>query len=370
VWLATRRLATASRTAVVLVIAASVSVGILAYAGVLTASVKATAEAKALLFTGSDVNVTLQSEPERLPSFPFPTTAVTSMQRAAIASSGTQVDVIAIDPRTFAGAAAWDATFGPESLEHYMDQMKDGARDGRWPALVVGTSGPAETEVRLPGSQSALPIRVVGTPTAFPGMRSGAPLVVIGRDALGSNPVGLDQIWAKGDPSSILRAVEDSGLTVVRTVTAADVATAADFEPTSWTFGFLQALGILAGLIALGGALLHLEARQRSREVSYALARRMGLGRGAHRASVAIELASILLASVVIGTALAAIAARLVFGQLDPLPAIPPPPLFRVPVVLLAVTAVVALAASWIGAWRVQRAADHARVGEVMRLAA
>jgi putative ABC transport system permease protein len=346
-----------------------VSVGILAYAGVLTASVKATAGAKALLFTGSDVNVTLQSEPERMPSFPFPTTPVTSLQRAALASGGTQVDVIAIDPASFAGAAAWDATFGSESLEHYMDQMKEGAADGRWPALVVGTSGPAETEVRLPGSQSALPIGVVGTPTAFPGMRTGTPLVVIGRAALGSNPVGLDQIWAKGDPSSIIKAVEDAGLTVVRTVTAADVATAADFEPTSWTFGFLQALGIMAGLIALGGALLHLEARQRSREVSYALARRMGLGRGAHRASVAIELSSILLASVVIGTVLAAIAARLVFGQLDPLPAIPPPPLFRVPVLLLAVTAAIALVASWVGAWRVQRAADHARVGEVMRLA-
>jgi putative ABC transport system permease protein len=164
--------------------------------------------------------------------------------------------------------------------------------------------------------------------------------------------------------------VDATDLTVVRTVTADDVATTADFLPISWTFGFLQALGILTGLIALGGALLHLEARQRSREVSYALARRMGLGRGAHRASVAIELSAILLVSVVIGTILSGVAARLVFGRLDPLPNIPPPPLFRVPFVLLAITALVALVAAWIGAWRVQRAADHARVGEVMRVAA
>ena len=37
---------------------------------------------------------------------------------------------------------------------------------------------------------------------------------------------------------------------------------------------------------------------------------------------------------------------------------------------LLSFTAAVALVAAWIGAWRVQRAADHARVGEVMRVAA
>ena len=42
---------------------------------------------------------------------------------------------------------------------------------------------------------------------------------------------------------------------------------------------------------------MYLEARQRSREVSYALARRMGLARRAHRRSIALELGAILLVS-------------------------------------------------------------------------
>jgi putative ABC transport system permease protein len=369
-WLASRRLASASRTAVVLLIAASVSVGILAYAGILTASVKATAEAKALLFTGSDVSVTLQSDPDRPVTFPFPTTSVTRLERAALSSGGGQVDVLAVDPSTFQSAATWNVTFGTESLATYMRLIREGPTGGRWPILVAGANPPSETSVRLPnGSASEIQARVVGTPRAFPGMRAGTPLLVVDARALGSSTIGLDQIWAKGDPESILASVKDSGLIVVRTVSAVDVAATADFLPISWTFGFLQALGILAGMIALGGALLHLEARQRAREVSYALTRRMGLGRGAHRASVAVELTTILLASVLIGTVLAGIAARLVLGRLDPLPAIPLPPLLRLPVVLLAGTAAVALVASWVGAWRVQRAADHARVGEVMRLA-
>jgi putative ABC transport system permease protein len=369
-WLASRRLSTASRTAVVLVIAASVSVGILAYSGILTTSVRATAQAKAELFTGADVAITLQSEPDHPVRFDFPTTAVTEIDRAAIGTGGSQVNVLAVDPGTFASAAAWDSTFGDQSLETYMSLIQRGPQGGRTPILAVGVSSPADTSIRLPGGTTAeLPVRVVGTPHAFPGMQAGTPLLVIPKDALGSNPIGLDEIWARGDPQAILDAVDATDLTVVRTVTADDVASTADFLPISWTFGFLQALGILAGLIALGGALLHLEARQRAREVSYALARRMGLGRGGHRASVAIELSAILLVSVAIGTVLAGVAARLVFGRLDPLPNIPPPPLFRVPLVLLAITALVALVAAWIGAWRVQRAADHARVGEVMRIA-
>jgi len=163
--------------------------------------------------------------------------------------------------------------------------------------------------------------------------------------------------------------VKRANLTVVGTVTPADVEGNADFRPISWTFGFLQALGVMAGLIALGGVLLHLEARQRSREMSYALARRMGLRRAAHELSVAIELGAILSASFAIGSGLAWVAARLVYGTLDPLPAVPPPPVFRTPAVVLAITGVAVVAAAWFGAWRVQRAADRANVAEVMRLA-
>jgi putative ABC transport system permease protein len=302
--------------------------------------------------------------------FAFPTTSVTRLEQAAVSSGGGQVDVLAIHPQTFEAAAVWDRTFGSESLATYMNRMKEGVRDGRAPILVVGATPSSETSIRLPGEGSqVLQVRVVGTPRAFPGMRAGTPLLVVDQRAVASKTVGLDQIWAKGSPAEILPAVNASGLPVVRTVSAEDVASSTDFLPISWTFGFLQALGILSGLIALGGALLHLEARQRAREVSYALARRMGLRRGAHRASVAVARSTILLASVVIGATLAGIAARLVFGRLDPLPAIPPPPLFRLPMMLLAATVAVALVASWIGAWRVQRAADRAKVAEVMRLA-
>ena len=53
---------------------------------------------------------------------------------------------------------------------------------------------------------------------------------------------------------------------VVGVVTdARDVLDVTSFLATSWTFGFLQALGVLTGLICAGGLLLYLETRQRSR---------------------------------------------------------------------------------------------------------
>jgi len=71
----------------------------------------------------------------------------------------------------------------------------------------------------------------------------------------------------------------------------------------------------------------------------------------------------------VLGIALAWIAARVVYGRLDPMPQLPPAPLFRLPIAAFALTGLAVVIASLIGAWRVQRAAERVRVSEVMRLA-
>ena len=70
-----------------------------------------------------------------------------------------------------------------------------------------------------------------------------------------------------------------------------------------------------------------------------------------------------------VGAGLGAIAVRLVYARLDLLPQVPPAPLLRVPSMELALTAATFLLAAWVGAWWVQRGADGANVGEVMRLA-
>ena len=194
-------------------------------------------------------------------------------------------------------------------------------------------------------------------------------LVADGRTLAQRGVHGVVNLWVKGDPAPALTALERSDAQIISSVTAGEVKAQRSFVSLSWAFGFLQALGIMAGVIVLGGILLYLEARQRGRAISYALASRMGLSRRSHTASVALELGALLALGCVVGIGLAWIAARIVYGRLDPLPQLPPAPLFRLPVALFGLTALAVLAAAWVGAWRVQREAERARVSEVMRIA-
>jgi putative ABC transport system permease protein len=150
---------------------------------------------------------------------------------------------------------------------------------------------------------------------------------------------------------------------------ARDVLDVSSFLATSWTFGFLQALGVLTGLITAGGLLLYLETRQRGRRAAYALSRRMGLSRAAHLGSLLAEVGGTLLGGFAIGVGLSFVAARLVYLRLDALPTVPPVPLLRTPVPALAGTAAAVAAVTWLAAWMAQRSADRTNLAEVLRLA-
>jgi putative ABC transport system permease protein len=151
--------------------------------------------------------------------------------------------------------------------------------------------------------------------------------------------------------------------------TATTVMRTPAFLAVSWTFSMLQALGALAGLVALIGLVLYVQARQRGRLVAYALARRMGLSRGAHLRSVALELAAMLLFGFALGVTLALVTSSLVYRRLDPMPEIPPGLHLRLPGAVLGLTLVGTAVAALAGALLVQRGADRANIAEVMRLA-
>ena len=122
-------------------------------------------------------------------------------------------------------------------------------------------------------------------------------------------------------------------------------------------------------MVAVLGLLLYLQARQRDRDVSYALASRMGLTARAHASSVFLEILAMLTAAFVTGVGLAAAAARLILGKLDVLPSAPPPPRFQLPLSLIGLIAAGVVGFAAIGAAAVQRHASRSRVSEVLRLA-
>lgn len=375
-FLAGRRLASSPRVALLLVTASCLAIGILAYAAILVTSVRATAVEKAQVAVGSDVAVPLAARSLMPPHPPVPMTQVVMIGQSTVAPSARPVTILGVDPRTFATAVEWRSGFSETSLAGLMKAISGGS-PARLPAIVAG---PGVT----PGSTLSpysfhVPMAVVGRASAFPGMRGGGTVVVVDARTLGQalNAAGAGlssvdsrwEVWAKGGAGAVMRTLAAAHVPAGRPVTAAQVLRRPAFLAASWTFGFLQALGVMAGVVVLIGMLLYLQARQRQREVSYALSRRMGLARAAHRGSIALELGAMLLAALVTGFGLATAAAALVYRRVDLMPGLPPGPLLRIPLDVVGFVAAALALCSFAGAWLVQRRADRANVAEVMRLA-
>jgi putative ABC transport system permease protein len=167
----------------------------------------------------------------------------------------------------------------------------------------------------------------------------------------------------------VAHALRGEGVTVVEVLGAPAVRRSPTLAALTWTFGFMAAVGVAIGAIAVLSILLYLQSRQRSRLVAYAMARRMGLRRGAHLLSLVFEAAGLLALAYAIGTALGLLAGTLTFGRVDPLPSLPPAMTLRAPLELLGASALALALAACLGALGAQRRADRMDVAAVMRVA-
>jgi putative ABC transport system permease protein len=380
-YLAVHRLAGAERLAVLLVAACALSLGIFVYAQTVVHSLERSVVAKSALFVGSNVSGTINSDQEPPADFPFPITKVTRVVRGGEATAnGGQVDVMAVEPATLAEAAFWDPSWSELSFRALADRLGAAGRDGEpIPVVVAGDRLPDETQIIV--DSAPVPIEVVGRSSAFPGMFDSRPLVVASYsswerafDQLGiadpfESPGAEAQLWVKGDEERAAAALAASPVRPYLVLTAAEVRQNPSILSATRTFDFLRALGFAAGLLAVVGMLLYLQARQRNRVVSYALSQRMGLAGPVHVAALVLELGAMLLSSLAVGIGLALVAARVVLGDVDPLADIPPDPLFSIPVGLLLASAVGLAVISVLGGLLASRVAERANVSEVMRLA-
>jgi hypothetical protein len=164
-------------------------------------------------------------------------------------------------------------------------------------------------------------------------------------------------VWAKGPPLETGRALA-SLHPVYPPQTVDTFLHDPDVVLATRTFGFMRLIAIGAGVLALLGMLLYLQARQRSQAIASVLARRMGLSRLAETFSLTLEVCGILVFAALLGGVAIAAAAPVVH-RIDPLPQDPPAPLFTVPVTVIAVVAgtlvLFALIAGALTSWRARR---------------
>ena len=177
VYLASRRVSTAPRVALLLVTASTLAIGVLAYAGTAVVTIRESTRDKVLGSTGADV-VGDTSGPIFAPEAGFglhATNVFTIPFVRTEPTAETQLTLVGIEPDSFASAAYWSPNFSDTSLD---DLMKDlGPSQEPLPAIVVGGELPSGREhVQLSGYQ--LPLKIVGTASAFPGQPRGLAVVV------------------------------------------------------------------------------------------------------------------------------------------------------------------------------------------------
>ncbi|MDQ3620568.1 MAG: ABC transporter permease [Actinomycetota bacterium] len=374
------RLAGAARLSIGLLSACALALGIFVFAQTMVNSLETTIRAKSLLFVGGDVQGTSRLGQTLPDDFPFPSTAVTRLPaEGAILPGEAVVDVLAVDSETVAAVAYWDESFGSAPLQELVGRLPD-AEDGQLPVLSTAPEVTSDASLSIDGQ--AVPVKVVGEVDAFPGMSLDRPVIVVDsatitevfEQADAGDPLGhrnaASEIWIKGDTDGIvdgLAEVEDPPYFVL---TAEEVRDIPSLSAVIDTYGVLQTLGLGAGLLVVVVMLMYMQARQRNRVVSFALSRRMGLGDRSHRASLMLELGVIFTASYAVALLFGLIAARVVVSNVDPLPNIPPDPLFEPPLIPFLLAAAVLGVVSIIGGALANRRAERADLAEVMRLAA
>ena len=180
--------------------AAALSVGVGVYAAALTGSVRATLDAKARVFVGSDIAIPLQ-EASAVPPGVTGTTVAHSSRATA---DGSEVEMLGVDRATFARGAFWDASSpaAPWTISWRCSPRSPGRR--RRPALATGpgvSDAPsiAPAWARAPRGGRRPSGHLVARPARSPA--SGPdPLVVVDRTVLEASGASIEyQLWAEGE---------------------------------------------------------------------------------------------------------------------------------------------------------------------------
>jgi putative ABC transport system permease protein len=376
-YLALHRITGLPRLTAMLVGAAALCLGIFVNGQTMVRSLRATVDAKAEVFVGSDVQVLIDYDAPPQESFPFPITRATRVKYAGALQPGeVPFDMVGIDPDTIAGAAFWDSSFSDRSLADLVADLD--SKEGAIPAVLVQGSEDLEPTSMQIGRDEA-PIRIVGRASAFPGVSSDDPVLVVNADNLeerlgaGRNPLrsprGRTEFWIKGDPDRVMASLEQLEAFPLATVTAREVKDVPFIKAAIESFSMLNVLGLAAALLVVGVLVVYLQARQRARAVSNVLSLRMGMRDRQAMLALVMELGLILLAAYLLGSVLGIIGGLLVAPMLDPLQTIPPAPLFAAPTMVVAFTAVGLALVAGVGGWIVHRRASSVDLGEVLRVA-
>ncbi|TFV86275.1 FtsX-like permease family protein [Blastococcus sp. CT_GayMR16] len=382
-FLAARRVLAGQGAARLVVVTTALSLGLVVYAGALADSTARTIATKASVATGSDVVAPVARGASADGPIPAGAMVVGVENDATLVPGDRRADVLVVHPEQVADVVRWNDALADQPLDELMSALADYDGDRVPVVLAGGTSESAlaatDGGLTLDFEYYTLPVDVVAQVDAFPGQGSRDALLVADWDryldaleAADRDPdlVLSRMVWARGEPGEVVDALATAGYVDTST---ADVETAAEFaarpelNAQTWALSYLRAVALAAGVLGLVGLAMQAMAQQRRRTVAGLLLSRMGMSRGAADRASGLEIGLLAALGALVAAAVALPASALVLHLLDPVPTLPPGPLFATPWPTIAAVVVGVVLVTVLGATLVGRSARRATGGQVMR---
>jgi putative ABC transport system permease protein len=370
-YIASRRVLSAPSVALALLAGAAIPIAILIYSANLARSATVSIEAKGKTSIGSDVSTLIYRVEDLPPVLEAASTIVIKFERVRL--NGEVVDVLAVDPASFAKGGFWLESYADRPLSQVLSQLASPTEDSVLAAVIANAeanSGVVELDA------GDVEIEVVASVDEFPGSVRDRPLIIVDRTVLeGLLAGGEDRIrggrylmWSSGlSETEIDDALTEADVGFAFTTAADTTLDQLKFAVIVWTFEFLRLYAAMAGLIVIASVLIYTDTRQRTRNLSYALARRMGLTRRDHMIAGILEVGSLSLLGTLAGVGVGVWTSRNLYLALDPLPETPPVPQWVGATDLTLVVVVVVVVVTVMSAWLAQRTAENSNVSELLR---
>lgn len=320
--------------------------------------------------------------------------ATTVVWRSTFVPSGRNaVDVLVVDPATFADAVEWRDSFAGQPLDDLLADIADSSPGGVDVVLAGNYNDNFDDTGTLSfvGAPSLITYRVVARIDAGPWQRLRAPMMLVDQRAL-APLLGTDPVFVFDDPEEIPDAETAANLDrlmptyVWSQLPPAELATAvpsAVFDPelpdvasSEREPGFVAVRLSLPYLELIGAAMLAvsviavlvLGSRRRGElAVELAIARQMGVPGRTMLASGMVAAAGVAVLAGALGVAVATVLVHVMTGRLDPAPEFPPGFIGSVAWMDVAIATLTVVAAAVLGAWIDHASARRRPVSEVMR---
>jgi putative ABC transport system permease protein len=364
-YLALRRVAAASTVVLVVCAAAGLAIGVVTYGAGMAGSARRTVDLK--LGLGNGAATAAYVLPPGVPA--GLEGRATPVVRRDGSFAGQEVDVIAVDPGTFADGAFWDPSFADASLSELMGLLQQGRAAGAQPALAAGPAVPSSGELSFPLKRGGpVPFTIVAAPKAFPGMDASRPLLVVPATALTEHLENVAPVlWTDASPDEVRRATDDTGQRLVRTSTPEGRVDTSVFQPLLWIAAFVQSIGVLLAGLAAGALVTYLGASRRGRALGAELLRRMGLRTPRQWLVAVLELGTLAALALATGVGTGWLSVTALRGMVDAAPSVPPAAVVAFPLPAVTWSVILGLVVVVAATTVATVVADRADIAELLR---